>query len=153
MRAALFSVADEGALGDLEDEALEREVGLTRGGDDVSGQGEVRELGERDVDGESEMTGDAFGCGEDCAKKFPVRRPWRPDLSARGMNSSGESGRDGGAASGQELQSRGGSQCVARREAESRGRFRCVRGLCGDRLRRQRPWLRRYYGLLGGVIS
>ncbi len=63
----VFGVADESALGDLEDEALEREVGLLGGGEDVFGKGEVGELGEGDVDGEGEVSGDVFGCGEDGA--------------------------------------------------------------------------------------
>jgi hypothetical protein len=60
-----FGVADEGALGDLEDKAIEGEVGLTGGGGDVAGKGEIGELGEGDVDGDGEVGGDVFGGGED----------------------------------------------------------------------------------------
>jgi len=58
-------IAGEGALGDLEDEAAEREAGLLGGGADVFGEREVGELGEGDVDGESEVFGNIFCCGED----------------------------------------------------------------------------------------
>jgi hypothetical protein len=65
----VFGVSYEGALGDLEDEAVEGKVGLLGGGLDVAGEGEVGELGEGDVDGEREVVGNVFGCGEDGSKK------------------------------------------------------------------------------------
>ncbi len=39
--------------------------GVAGGGEDVSGECEVGELGERHIDGESEMVGDVFSGGED----------------------------------------------------------------------------------------
>ena len=65
-----FGVADDGAFGDLEDEAIEGEVGLTRGVGDVAGKGEIGEFGEGDVDGDREMGGDVFGSGEDGSEEF-----------------------------------------------------------------------------------
>ena len=65
----VFGVADEGALGDLEDETVEGEVCLLGGGADVFGKSEVGELGEGDVDREGEVIGDVFGGGEDGAEE------------------------------------------------------------------------------------
>ena len=67
--AGVFGVADEGALGDLEDETLQREVCVLCGSEDVLREGEVGELGEGDVDGEGEVVGDVFGSGEDGAEE------------------------------------------------------------------------------------
>jgi hypothetical protein len=80
----VFGVADEGALGDFEDESLEREVGVLGGGEDVPGEGEVGELGEGDVDGEREVGGDIFGCGEDGAEEFASKEAVEAGLLCEG---------------------------------------------------------------------
>ena len=59
------------------------------GGEDVFWECEIRELGERDVDGEGEMVGDVLGCGEDGPEEVSGELTVRPDFSVRGMNSSG----------------------------------------------------------------
>ena len=61
----MLGVADECAFGDLEDEAFEGKLCVLRSGGDVSGKGEVCELGEGDVDRDGEVVGDVFCCGED----------------------------------------------------------------------------------------
>jgi hypothetical protein len=67
--AGVLCVADEGALGDLEDETLQREVCVLCGSEDVLRESEVSELGERDVDGEGEVAGDLLSSGEDGAEE------------------------------------------------------------------------------------
>ena len=66
----MLGVADQSALCDLEDEALEGKLCVLSGGTDVSGQGEVGELGEGDVNGEGEVSRDVSGCGEDGGEEF-----------------------------------------------------------------------------------
>jgi hypothetical protein len=61
----VLGVAGESAFGDFQDETVEGKAGLLGGGADVFGEGEVGELGERDVDREGEMFGDVFCGGED----------------------------------------------------------------------------------------
>lgn len=65
-----LGIADEGALGDFEDETLEGEVCLLGGGTDMAGKGPIGELGEGDIDGEGEVLGkDACG-GEGVAEEM-----------------------------------------------------------------------------------
>ena len=64
-----FGVAEEGALGDLEDEAVEGEVAVLGGGADVAGKGAVGELSEGDVGCEGEVRGDDGGGGEGGAEE------------------------------------------------------------------------------------
>ena len=80
----MFGVADEGALGDLEDETLQGEVCLLGGGADVFWEREVGELGEGDVDRESEVVGDVFGGDEDCAQELAGEQAVKSGLFGEG---------------------------------------------------------------------
>jgi hypothetical protein len=66
----VLGVVDEGALGDLEDETVEREFCVFGGSQDMAGETKVGQLGEGDVDREGQVIGDVFGCGEDGAEEF-----------------------------------------------------------------------------------
>ncbi len=80
----MFGVADEGALGDLEDETLQGKVCLLGGGADVLGEREVGELSEGDVDREGEVAGDVFGCGEDCTQELASEQTVESGLFGKG---------------------------------------------------------------------
>ena len=68
--AGVFGVADQGALCDLEDEAIQWKVCISGSGEDVPGEREIGELGEGDVNGEGEVAWDIPGCGEDSAEEL-----------------------------------------------------------------------------------
>ncbi len=76
----MFGVADESALGDFEDEALEGEVCMFGGEADVFWKAEVGQLSQGDVDRESEMVRNVFGRGEDGTKKLASKQAMKAGL-------------------------------------------------------------------------
>jgi hypothetical protein len=66
----VFGIADESAFGDFENKTVERKVCVQGGRADVFWKREVSELGEGDVNGQSEMARDIFRGGEDCAEEL-----------------------------------------------------------------------------------
>jgi hypothetical protein len=80
----VLGIADESALRDFEDEAMEGEVCLLGSGADVFGEAEIGELGEGDIHREGEMVGDVFGRSEDCTEKLACERAVKAGLFGEG---------------------------------------------------------------------